>query len=203
MKLFSVGLLACVLCLHAERRPIKADDIHRFQDVGGPQCSPDGKWVAYTLSNVNVAEDKRDTDVWMVSYDGKQQVRITSSPEAESAPKWSPDGRYLSFLSGRPGKAKGTQVWLLDRNGGEAQQWSDVKARISDYQWSPDSKKILLTMRENEEPEPEAGAKPKPPKAWPEHPDPLTPMDGASLRKSLLPEVTRVSPRIVTSTLRI
>src|SRR6266852_2757211 len=45
--------------------------------------------------------------------------------------------------------------------------------------------------------------KPKPPKAWPEHPDPLTPMDGASLRKSLLPEVTRVSPRIVTSTLRI
>src|SRR6202140_1705696 len=104
------------------RRLIKVDDMHRFHDVRDPQISPDGKWVAYTLNTVDTTADKSDTDVWMVSWDGAQNLRITSSPENETAPRFSPDGRYLSFLSSRPGKAKGNQIWLLDRNGGEAQQ---------------------------------------------------------------------------------
>src|SRR5438105_3540641 len=108
----------------AARRLLKVDDMHRFQDVRDPQISPDGKWVAYTLSSVDAAADKSDTDVWMVSWDGTQQLRVTSSTESENAPRWSPDGRYLSFLSGRPGKAKGSQVWLMDRMGGEAQQFT-------------------------------------------------------------------------------
>src|SRR6185369_10230498 len=115
----------------------------------------DGKWVAYTLNNVDVTGDKSDTDVWMASWDGKQQVRLTSSTESENAPRWSPDGRYLSFLSGRPGKARGTQVWLLDRTGGEAQQFTDVKGRISSYDWSPDSKKLLLVMADRDPGEPD------------------------------------------------
>ncbi len=137
------------------RRPVKVEDLHAFQDVRDVQISPDGKWVAYTLTSVDVAADKSDTDVWMVSWDGKQQLRLTSSPEAENAPRWSPDGRYLSFLSGRPGKAKGTQVWLLDRSGGEAQQFTDVKGRISSYDWSPDGKQLLLAMTDRDPGDPE------------------------------------------------
>ena len=75
---------------------------------------------------------------------------MTTSTESESAPRWSPDGRYLSFLSSRPGKAKGNQVWLLDRNGGEAQQFTDVKGRLTSYDWSPDSKKLLLVMADRD-----------------------------------------------------
>jgi dipeptidyl aminopeptidase/acylaminoacyl peptidase len=134
----------------ASKRLIKVDDLHRFHDVRDPQISPDGKWVAYTLSAVDTAADKSDTDVWMVSWDGAQNLRITSSPEAENAPRWSPDGRYLSFSSGRPGKAKGNQIWLLDRNGGEAQQFTDFKGRLSSYEWSPDSKKLLLVMADRD-----------------------------------------------------
>jgi len=157
-------------CAFAQRRLITVDDMHKFHDVRDVQISPDGKWVAYTVSSVDVAADKSDTDVWMTSWDGTEQLRLTSSPESENAPRWSPDGRYLAFLSGRPGKAKGTQIWLLNRMGGEAQQFTGFKNKLSSYEWSPDSKRLLLTMAErdpadtdDEKPAPGATAKaPKP-----------------------------------------
>jgi len=142
----------------AAKRPIRVDDMHRFHDVRDLQISPDGKWVAYTLSTVDTSADKSDTDVWMVSWDGAQNLRVTSSPENENAPRWSPDGRYLSFLSSRPGKAKGNQIWLLDRNGGEAQQFTDFKGRLSFYEWSPDSKKLLLLMADRDANDPNDAA---------------------------------------------
>ena len=92
--------------------------------------------------------------MWIASWDGKQQMRMTSSPESENSPRWSPDGNYLSFLSSRPGKAKGNQVWLLDRNGGEAQQFTDVKGRLASYEWSPDAKKLLLVMADRDPSDP-------------------------------------------------
>jgi len=137
------------------KRPIRVDDMHAFHDVRDVQVSPDGAWVAYTVSGVDTAADKSDTDVWMASWDGKRQLRMTTSPEGESAPRWSPDGRYLSFLSGRPGKAKGSQVWLIDRQGGEAQQFTDVKGRLSAYEWSPDAKTLLLVITDRDPNEPE------------------------------------------------
>ncbi len=148
-------LTASLLAAQAQKRLLKLEDMHSFHDVRDPQISTDGKWVAYTVSSVDVAADKSDTDVWMVSWDGAQDLRLTTSPEAENAPRWSPDGRYLSFLSSRPGKAKGNQVWLLDRSGGEAQQLTDVKGRIGLAEWSPDSKHLLLLMTDRDPNEPD------------------------------------------------
>ena len=157
MTRFCIGLLsaAIILAQPATRRLLTIDDMHKFHDLRDVQVSPDGKWVAYTVSSVDVAADKSDTDVWMSSWDGAEQVRLTSSPENENAPRWSPDGRYLSFLSGRPGKAKGTQLWLLNRMGGEAQQFTDFKNKLSSYEWSPDSKRLLLVMTERDANEPD------------------------------------------------
>ena len=161
-SIFLVLALSAVLSAQtpAAKRALTLDDMHKFLQVGDPQCSPDGKWIAYTLSTTDTAADKRDTDVWMVSWDGSQNIRLTSSPESESAPKWSPDGKYLSFTSSRAGKAKGNQVWVLDRRGGEAQQLTDVKGRIGSYDWSPDSTRLVLTMTEVEEDPKNKDAKP-------------------------------------------
>ena len=145
-----IWLVFLAAAAFAQPRLLKLEDMHRFREVRDVQISPDGKWVAYTVSTVDTAADKGDTDVWMSSWDGTQHMRLTSSPDAETAPRWSPDGRYLAFLSSRPGKAKGNQVWLLDRNGGEAQQLTDFKGRLSAYDWSPDSKKLLLTMTDRD-----------------------------------------------------
>lgn len=127
------------------RRPLGADDLYRFRAVNDPQISPDGAWVAYTVTSADSANDKSDTDVWMTSWDGSQTIRLTSTPESESSPRWSPDGRWLAFVSGRQ-EGKGGQIWLLDRRGGEAQRISTIKGGVDDYAWSPDSKRLVLVL---------------------------------------------------------
>lgn len=134
-------------------RLLSLDDLARFQDVSDPQVSPEGDWVAYMVSTVDAANDKRASNIWMVSWDGKQRVQLTYSPESEHAPRWSPDGKYLSFLSSRAGKAKGTQVWLMDRRGGEARQLTEIKGKIEEYSWSPDSRRLALVIQDTHEPE--------------------------------------------------
>src|SRR5215831_2480194 len=83
------------------KRSIVPADVYRLQDVTDPQVSPDGNWVAYVLSTVDSAKDKRNNDIWMISWDGKQNVQLTNNAENESLPRWSPDGKYISFLSSR------------------------------------------------------------------------------------------------------
>jgi dipeptidyl aminopeptidase/acylaminoacyl peptidase len=137
----------------AQLRPVAVDDQFRFSDVGDPQISPDGEWVLYTLTSWDVAADRRNTDVWKVKWDGSQRSQVTFSPENENAPRWSPDGKYISFLSSRPGPAKGTQVWVLERAGGEARQLTQLKGGVTSYQWSPDSTRLAIVRRDSEEPE--------------------------------------------------
>lgn len=159
--------LCASLLAQTPKRLITLEDLHKLKQAGDPQCSPEGKWVAYTLTTADLKEDKRNSDVWMVSWDGKEHLQVTSSPESESSPKWSPDGRYLAFLSGRTGTAKnkGSQVWILDRRGGEAQEATDLKGRLTAFEWSPDGRRLALTFQESDEPTPEEGKpvpKPKP-----------------------------------------
>jgi dipeptidyl aminopeptidase/acylaminoacyl peptidase len=143
------------LSLWAAPRTLTLDDLAKLHDVSNPEVSPDGKWIAYTVSSVDVEGDKRVTSLWMVSWDGKEKVQLTYGTDSASSPKWSPDGQYISFLSGRPGQAKGTQIWVMDRRGGEARQLSGLKAKISDFVWSPDSKRLALVMHLDSEPEPD------------------------------------------------
>ena len=91
-------ITAIVLCLAGSplaqgKRPLNVDDLFNLKEVRDPQRSPDGKWVAYTVARAIKDTDKNDTDVWMVSWDGQQQVQVTSSPEGESSPRWDPGPR--------------------------------------------------------------------------------------------------------------
>src|SRR5437667_529297 len=174
LSLLSLIVLTFAVALSGQtaRRPLKLDDLARFRNVSDPQISPDGQWVAYTVSTTDPREDKSNTHIWMVGYDGKNDRQITFSNDSENSPRWSPDGKFLSFTSSRPGKSgvRGSQVWLLDRSGGEAYQLTELKGRLQGYEWSPDSQRLALLIGDPDPdaPDPAAtptpGVPPKPPK---------------------------------------
>jgi dipeptidyl aminopeptidase/acylaminoacyl peptidase len=145
-------------------RAVRLDDLDRLREVRDPQLSPEGNWIAYTVSSVDLAKDRDNVDVWMSSWDGREHIQLTSTPDRESRPRWSPDGKYLTFLSGRTQgeegeKKSGAQLWLLNRQGGEAVRITELKGGVSDYEWSPDSSRIVLVVPDPED-EDEAPAKP-------------------------------------------
>ena len=131
----------------AQKRALSTADIYNYKEVRDPQRSPDGKWVAYVVSRAIKDTDKNDSDIWMASWDGSQELQLTSSPDGESQPRWSPDNKYLSFVSSRQGARDG-QLWLLNRAGGEAVKVSDVKGGIDEYAWAPDAKRIVFVVNE-------------------------------------------------------
>jgi dipeptidyl aminopeptidase/acylaminoacyl peptidase len=135
-------------------RPITIADYFQIHEVHSPQISPDARWIAYAVSTHNLDEDKNESRIWMVSSAGGDALALTAEGVSSSHPRWSPDGKWLAFLSARDeGK---TQVWLLNRLGGEAQKLTDTPQDVGDFAWSPDSTRLALLLRDPTEDELEA-----------------------------------------------
>jgi dipeptidyl aminopeptidase/acylaminoacyl peptidase len=148
----TVLFLTTVLPVHAAdtpppRRALTPDDFYNIQIVSEPQVSPDGKWVAYVVSSNDRGADESRSAIWMVSWDGTQQIPLTNPAHDISSPRWSFDGRYLSYMAIPTGTDK-SQIMLLDRRGGEARALTAVSDDIESYEWSPDSKRLVLVMEQ-------------------------------------------------------
>lgn len=128
------------------QRPVETGDLLRLRAVSDPQLSPDGAWVAYTVGSADTIRDRRDRDLWMVSWDGDRHKRLTSSPDPEHAPRWSPDGGRLAFLSSRQDPREVDQVWILPRDGGEAERVTDFPGGVTDLAWAPDGRRLALIV---------------------------------------------------------
>src|SRR6266478_2829787 len=127
-------------------RSITIDDYFQIRDVSQPELSPDGQWVAYGVRTRLLKEDKNEQRLWMVSTSGGDAISLTAEGVTSSHPRWSPDGKFLAFLSAR--NAGKNQVWLLDRRGGEAQRLTETAQGVDDFEWSPDSSRLVLILRD-------------------------------------------------------
>lgn len=162
LRALLLGVVACqfvpsTLMAAAERRALNADDINAVREVSEPQLSPDGQWVAYVVRTADPVKDKANSHIWMSSWDGKQSVQLTNSDDSEGTPRWSPDGKYLGFLTARGEDDPPEQVWLLDRQGGEAKPLTGFNGDVVDFRWSPDGKKLALIVSD-EDPRKQRGA---------------------------------------------
>lgn len=119
------------------------DDHMTMRDISNLSVSPDNLWIAYTMRNYVMEENKRNSDIYMIPVAGGDPIQLTTSPASDNTPKWSPDNKFLGFLSVRGDSA---QVFLLNRQGGDPAQLTDVKQGVDDFEWSPDGKKLALVI---------------------------------------------------------
>jgi dipeptidyl aminopeptidase/acylaminoacyl peptidase len=126
----------------AQKRAMTVDDFLALKSVGDPQLSPDGKWVAYTVGDVSLKDNRATTRIWLADVATGQTRPLTAGPGSDRQPRWSPDGRTLAFVSTRQ---NGPQLWLLPVAGGEARRVSDLADGVSDPVWLPDGKGLLVT----------------------------------------------------------
>jgi dipeptidyl aminopeptidase/acylaminoacyl peptidase len=150
LPLIAVALMLTGLAPHLARagRPLMPEDWYRFQDVSQLTIAPDGTAVAWLVTSYDEASDETRGAVWMADWAGRQRTRITHG-ESVSKPRFSPDGRHLSFLSAGPDGGT-PQLFWVDRRGGKPQQLSHVSGEITGYDWSPDGRHAVLVVRAGE-----------------------------------------------------
>ncbi len=140
-----VLITACVSNVVLAQVP---NDIYRIEAVSRPKISPEGNWILYTQSKIDSAKDKTVSKLYMMSSDGKETLTLTEQTKGVGNYQWSPDGKYISYLSKGKDEENGAQLFLMDRRGGEGIQLSDIKGEIEDYVWFNSGKKMVLVIKD-------------------------------------------------------
>jgi len=118
----------------------------KLRTVSSPVISPSGKYVAYEVRQTLMKGEKSDfrTQIWIATTDGSMNRQFSRGEHSARNPKFSPDGKYLSFISSRNGDKP--QVYRIYLNGGEAEQLTHAENGVNQYAWSPDASSIAYTM---------------------------------------------------------
>jgi dipeptidyl aminopeptidase/acylaminoacyl peptidase len=128
----------------AQKRAITIEDYLALKSVGDPQLSPDGKWVAYTVTDISLKDNRGIARIWLADVATGRARQLTAGPGSDRQPRWSPDGRALAFVSTRD---NGPQVWVLPigGDGGEARRVTSLPDGVFDPVWLPDGSGLVVT----------------------------------------------------------
>ncbi len=138
-------------------RDITIEDLYQFKPVSKPRISPDGQRVAFVVTTIDERKYEYRSSIWMVSTEGGEAKRFTAGPANAHSPNWSPDGRWLAFVSDREGESLGKdekeqkkrgkgklQIWLIPTDGGEARQLTFMQHGAANPTWSPDGQHLVF-----------------------------------------------------------
>ena len=137
-----ITILGMTATVATAARPMQVDDLFKFLRVSDAQISPDGFWIAYVVTKVDLDANKSSSNLWLADVAGKNPPkRLTSTDKKDRHPRWSPDGKRILFESSRSGE---TQLWTIDIRGGEARQITNLSTEASGAIWSADGKNIAF-----------------------------------------------------------
>jgi dipeptidyl aminopeptidase/acylaminoacyl peptidase len=135
--------IACLAVTAADAENFDADRLVRIDRVGAPVVSPAGDMIVYTLRRTDMEADKGRYDLWLSPIDGGEPRQLTTHEANDTSPAWSPDGRYILFLSSR---GDSTQVWRLPVEGGAAEPVTNLPLDVSTFRVSPTGDRLLVSM---------------------------------------------------------
>ncbi len=137
-------LVFLVLPVFSQKQAFTLDDLYKIKSVRDPQFSPDGRQIAFTVTQYFLADGKSNTDIYVMNADGSNQRQMTNNPASDSHPRWSSDGKFLLFVSTR---SDGEQAWKLPVNGGEATQLTHLSTGVNQPVWASGDEKIFFYTR--------------------------------------------------------
>src|ERR1700684_816804 len=145
--MMTLARLCCIVLafsagLAAQKQPFDVQALLKIARIEEPQLSPDGKTVAFTVQTVDLAQNTKPKQIYTVPVNGGLPQRITTQGVDNERPEWSPDSKQIAFISDRAGSA---QVWIMNADGSNARQITNLSTEGGGVSVSPDGQKLVFT----------------------------------------------------------
>jgi dipeptidyl aminopeptidase/acylaminoacyl peptidase len=135
-------LLLALAPAYSQKRAFTLPDLYKIKGISEPSFSPDGKKIAFVLSESFLEKGKTETEVYTMDADGSNLKNVSNNPGPDNHPRWSPDGKKLLFTSFRE---NGAQAWVVSPDGGTPMRLTNFSPGVADAEWSPDGKRLVFS----------------------------------------------------------